>query len=386
MRLLRGLPVALVVAVVTAIAACDSMYGEAQAPDVVIPTRNDGGTDDAAVEAMTDAGVDAALASNCPSSRTPTCALDQCARRTLYTPTTTAYPFSIVTDTANVYWVEQVVGDAGTIAAYNGESLGRVLRVAKTGGPISELAAGYTQTRVLALDGPYVYWAQSTLIDTTLFRLRGDCTTPCGTPELVTTLPHASPSALVRGGPGILFVMTGDGDSYRVSLAVKAGESTGFEKIAVGVGPFPRMTATDDGAFLTSRSYPGVARVANGGNVTPLYVDAPDGGLVGLATDCSDLWTHGLESAPPMTMTRWPAMGPAIVGGTLPTQLYFDMKADASFVYLAAANAGGVYAYDKKNGTTIPLYAGNVFALAVDADGIYWGEHGGSGTLYMLVK
>ena len=335
---------------------------------------------------MPDASVLAALATNCPSSRTPSCAFDKCARRSLYAPTTTAYPFNIVTDAANVYWVEQVVGDAGMMEAYNGQSLGRVLRVAKTGGPLSELAAGYTRAKALALDGPYVYWAQSTLSDTTLFRLRRDCTTPCGTPELVTTLPHADPTALVRGGPGNLFVMMSDGESYRVSLAVTDGESTGFEKITVGVGPFPWMTATDDGAFLTSPSYAGVARVANGGAVTPLYVAAPDAGLVGLATDCSDLWTHGVDSAPPVKMTRFPAMGSAIVGGTLPTQLYFDMKADASFVYLAAANVGGVYAYDKKNGTTIPLYAGNVFALAVDTDGIYWGEHGGSGTLYMLVK
>jgi uncharacterized protein YuzE len=178
--------------------------------------------------------------------------------------------------------------------------------------------------------------------------------------------------------------MMGDGESYRVSLGT--GQPTAFEKNALAVGAFPSMTATDDGAYVTSRSYGGVGRVASGGGVTPLYVAAPDGGLAGLATDCSDLWGRSAESAPPVTMTRFPATGQPTAGGTLPMQLYFDTKADAAYVYLAAANVGGVYAYDKNNGTTTPLYAGNVFALAVDADGVYWGEHGGSGALYMLVK
>jgi hypothetical protein len=37
----------------------------------------------------------------------------------------------------------------------------------------------------------------------------------------------------------------------------------------------------------------------------------------------------------------------------------------------------------------VQRYAGNVFALAVDDEGVYFGEHGrvaGAGTMWMLVK
>lgn len=59
---------------------------------------------------------------------------------------------------------------------------------------------------------------------------------------------------------------------------------------------------------------------------------------------------------------------------------------DARFLWIAVANAGGVYAYDKPTVDISLLRKGNVFALAVDDDGVYWGDHDGTGTLRMLVK
>ena len=68
-----------------------------------------------------------------------------------------------------------------------------------------------------------------------------------------------------------------------------------------------------------------------------------------------------------------------------------DLGADARYVYAAALNTGGIFALQKTSMATAHPYTGNVWNLAVDDDGVYFGEHdpsaaGGAGTIYMLVK
>ena len=67
----------------------------------------------------------------------------------------------------------------------------------------------------------------------------------------------------------------------------------------------------------------------------------------------------------------------------------FDLAADAKYVYSGAANSGGVFVIDKSSGASSHLAGTNVWRIAVDADGVYFGEHDqntDTGALYMLVK
>ncbi|HEY8077685.1 MAG TPA: hypothetical protein VIF62_26345, partial [Labilithrix sp.] len=65
-----------------------------------------------------------------------------------------------------------------------------------------------------------------------------------------------------------------------------------------------------------------------------------------------------------------------------------DLRADGTFVYVARQNAGGVFRAREDNpGILEELRPGDVWRIAVTADAIYWGDHGGSpGAIHRIDK
>lgn len=374
-------------AVAIAMGACASPYAAdeaptgddaAVAPDVSAP--HDAGDADADALSL------AAVAPNCPPSHAPSCAPSACAQRTLHATSGQAYPFTITTDATHVYWIEQVAADAGGASdPYNGHGLARVLRTAKRPasapiGAADELASGQRFAQALALDGAYVYFTHELSATTQVLRLRRDCTPPCAAPEEVVTLPNLSIRTLLRSAPGVIYAQAFDGVTFRITAATKT-----LEKV-LEVGNFASITATNDAVYLTSASSP-LQRIATNGDVTDLRdVDASASvGYYGLTNDCSTLWARAGKG--PTGLVPLSFMGQASAAAyTFPTEAVFDVKADARFLWVAVANAGGVYAYETPTATLSLVRKGNVFALAVDDDGVYWGDHDGTGTLRMLVK
>jgi hypothetical protein len=157
------------------------------------------------------------------------------------------------------------------------------------------------------------------------------------------------------------------------------------------VSTYPALTASGAALYATSFKKDHVARVTYTNTVTEQYATIPPhpqaGGELGLApiaNDCTTLF--GLRQ-PNNLLYEMPFATKVVkqVGGDSGIA-FFDMTADAQWLYGAMPNGGGVFAVDKANGKRTQLASGNVFALAVDDLGVYWGEHGGAGTLWMMVK
>jgi hypothetical protein len=344
-----------------------------------------------------DGGPFGALSPVCPAPSGGTMMPDKWKPRALFVPAAGAlrrYPFSIATDATHVTWVAQVgtVDDGGPDTdPYNGIGLGDVLRVAKTGGPATTLARGQRFARALALDGDHAYWATfetDGLPRLVRQRRDADCALGCP-PEPVTTFPAGPPIVrLLRAVPGVLFALAENGDLFRYELG-----TIGPERVLTSA-PFPALALTDQEAYLAAEKSASVRHTSVGKKLTtnPLFdIAAVDGGPLGvgpIATDCASLWM--VQQVSPPRLLRCPIATPGMVTSlSAPLTIApFDLAADSRFVYSAAPNAGGVFAIDKLSGVGVLLQGANVFQIAVDGDGVYFGEHDrkGTGKITMFVK
>jgi hypothetical protein len=319
-----------------------------------------------------------------------------CDQRLLWTPSEREYPFAIVTDETNVYWIAQSAGDGGD--AYNGSGLARVLRGAKVPGMPFEIASQQAQTTTLVLDGDFAYWAVlqpgPPAHASILRRARRDCdVAPCAV-EDVTELPDRA-AAIVRAAPGKLALVSSGGDVVLVDVTVAAPGPAPITKI----GFFPALSATDDAVYVAAGLSPFVRRYATAtGTVTPMFAAVPDGGpdasagVSPMTNDCDALW--GLrQRAGGLDLLRF-----GLGGGTAsnehllaPSYSAFAMAADARYVYFVSPFEG-VYSWDKTPAAGMDPLAtvasGNVWNIAVDNDGVYWGDHAvtTAGSIHMLVK
>jgi len=103
-------------------------------------------------------------------------------------------------------------------------------------------------------------------------------------------------------------------------------------------------------------------------------------------TDCTDTWA---VRGPRASIVRFGLSDGQFttIADDLSLSIY-GTAGDAEYVYIAGANEG-VAALDRQTKTLTLVHRGKVFALAVDDDGVYWGEHdigSSAGTIYMMVK
>lgn len=393
------LPAALAVPLVTgALASCSSFAGSDPAD-----AAPEGGTADVVTEPA-DTGTDA---DGGPPLANPGCSLPGAAsapptawpESKLVTagPVVTGFPFQITTDATHVYWASQSSPDGSAVDdAYNGNAVGSVYRVPKKGGSVVTIASGAAGVQAVALEGEQVYWATYTSNVATIFRRpkTADCTGGCPNADAVQSLPQGHKvNHLLRVAPQLLAAYTDGGFVFTVAL-----DGLGAVPLAQDVGFSGSMSAAGGPLFAASPHHAVVWVVPTPGSSLaqslPLSFTTGDVGVSPLVSGCTGLWmVHKMGGGPtelleaPISVNTTSLV--PVKRGTL-TSAPRTLAADAGYVFAAAPDTGGVFFVSTTapaSGVARPLaslYQGNVWDLAVDADGVYWGDHakGVPGTIY----
>ncbi|MBX3227489.1 MAG: hypothetical protein KIT84_14130 [Labilithrix sp.] len=308
------------------------------------------------------------------------------------------FPFEIDTDSRSVFWAAQAItiaqldeNGSAVIDAYNGLARSRIRRVSKEPGAQAEtLVIEQQRTTTIALDGDYVYWPVAISGSATAIRrVRRDCVAPC-TPEPVADLDVAAVDHLQRLADGKLFFRRENKDGYLLDVTTTP---PGVTKLTT-TNPFLTATTAGSDLFIGASSEDTIGRASGPtfSAFTPGWAKLPapssgqEKGPVTLGADCTAVYAARWDDAvwrvesDGGTFSRWLDAG-ADLGQLVSTSI------DAHHVYLAAWNAGGVYAIDKKTRSMLTLHKGNVWHVFADKDGVYWGEHERSveaGKLYTL--
>lgn len=346
-------------------------------------------SDDVVSPPATEAGADAAEAGPeelpairafCPPPRAPSRALSESTTRILYEPDTLPrFPFAITTDAKFVYWVEQDTSGDG----YNGHSNARILRIPRAGGDAVEIATNQPGVTALALDGEYVYWATTSGGETRdvadISRAHRVCASGACAPEPVLHLERGRVTELFRTEPGVIYALT---TSALVRFSTSGSPPAREAPLGAAPSGFAFAASTP---FVSSSTGPSItafaADLATWTSFSPASTTDP---ITSLTTDCTNLWaTTNSAMLGVQASTRSLTASPqAALADT------FDSATDEQYVYVARANAGGVDAFSKKAGTVQNVWSGNAFAVHVDDDGVYWGDHAPKtgGRLYVLEK
>lgn len=312
------------------------------------------------------------LPATCPTSRAPSCAVpNACPSRPLRSSKPGVFPFNLVTDRTHVYWVEQEQLDGGD-DAYNGQAAARIMRVPKKGGSTDVLAAAEAKATTVVLDGEFVYWATSD--PTNLRRVPRACVPPCPPPESIYLGPGGTKIvALARPASGRVVALRENGDVVLLDVSTSPPS---LRSTPSNVSTYVTMAVTNDAVHVAGANTGLVRSIRIADLQTTSTSIAPiDGGSSGfspMTTDCDALWAN---RGPSSTLYKAVPGGSVTPFQTLPVGLVFGLRADAKYVYAALPNAGGVFAVDKVTKEITRISPGNVFALAVDDDGVYWGEH-----------
>lgn len=364
--------------------------GDDEAPATTTPDATPDASEEPSPRPDDSSAPDSATDPGCTTAAPPSadCAADAaaCERKTLYISNTTTFPFAIVTDEANVYWVAQ---SGPTDSAHDGTATASVLRISKTGAPTQAatvLAENQSRATTLIKDGPDLYWIVSTANDagssSTLRRLAG----ATGAPSDVSTFAGLA-RRLVRVAPGVFFTVDHRG---RVRRLTKDGAVADVGETSAT----PSLAAGKDVVFAGGGEIARVDRLPAAGGAGAPFFAVPDGGpdaaLPGvhvLGADCDRVFgVHDDEGA-----FFW---SHASSGSYTPTSETFDdaqdIASDQGFVYVARRrSAGGVFRGSRDGSGFTSLYTGDVWRLAVDDDGIYWGEHAKgaiAGNVFMQTK
>lgn len=357
------------------------------------PTAPDVGADGGADTSVEPTDASTTETSTDPGCKTPAapssdCTADAaaCERKTLYISNTSTFPFAIVTDEANVYWVAQ---SGPTDSAYDGTASASVLRVSKAGASTQTatvLAENQSRATTLVKDGPDLYWIVSTANDagstSTLRKLTG----ASGTPADVSTFTGIA-RRLVRVAPGVFFAADNLGNVRRLT---KDGMVADIEKTSAT----PSLAASKDFVFASGGQVLRVDRVPAAGGPGSSFFAIPDGspdaalpGVHVLGADCDRMF--GIRDDEGAFF--WSGAASATYTATSATfDDAQDIVSDEGFVYVARRRSGGgVFRGGREGNGFGSLYTGDVWRLAVDDDGIYWGEHAkGSlaGNVFMQTK
>jgi len=360
---------------------------EVDARPIDAPGPIDGGT-------VTEAGP-VTVAPICPAASAPSW-VPPIAIDVLRKSTGDVFPFSLVTDSTFVYWVEQVPAGPTApdrTAARNGGGKGRIMRAPKRPAgsalPVAvELAAAPGEPIAIARDGAYVYWAEYDPVTkaASLRRVLADCAGRCEPQSVPLFVGPSRVNRLVRAGNELFYALAA---TRMVRLQWGAPPELVLEPAGEPSGAVTDTTlyvSTDQGANVWTGSTKG------GSGTSHVTAPAPDGGALGfrwLATDCKslyavrddrDVYQLGLTfPAPPLL--RFHLESPRVV---------YDRAIDARFLYLTSPDGAGIKAIDLfgtggLSQPPIPIASGDIWGLTVDDEAVYWGDHT-SGTIFRARK
>lgn len=388
---MRRISLVLAVLAPALVAAVAVACGDEETPAATTPDGTPDASDD--LPAIDPGDASASETSTSASCATPKAPTDECAaspsaceRKTLYISNTSTFPFAIVTDEANVYWVAQ----SGAVdSAYDGTAMASVLRVSKTGASTQQaavLAENQSRATTLIKDGPDLYWIVSTSTDagstSTLRRLAG----AAGAPADVSTFPGIA-RRLVRVAPGVFFAADSQGNVRRLT-------KDGMVADVTQTSTTPSLAASKDSVFASGGKVLAISvlpfAAPFGSSSVPVPSGGPDAGLPGvhvLGADCDRMFGIRDDVG---TFFWSPAASPTLTESAERFADGQDIVSDEGFVYVAERkNGGGVFRGARDGKAFASLYTGDVWRLAVDDDGIYWGDHGKgalAGNVFMQTK
>jgi len=369
-------------AAVCALGACTG-YGADVKSDPVFDAAPDAVDDSRGPSSDAPADGDVTAGSACPSPA-PRCDPAACTQSPIFAPSSTEYPFGITTAGDSIYWVAQHDVD-GAALAYDGGGMGVLRRMKRDGTQVEVLSANEKGARALAVDQGFLYWAVGLSGGPVeLHRTRADCAPPACSIESI-SLSTAVIIQIVTAAPGIVFLLSANGDVVRATASPFAAEKVHF------TADFGTLAVDARYLYAVAPAYAGIARIEIAtGALQPKWVTAPPAdaaapGFRNVTANCRALYALG--GSPERLVHIDTTTG--VISPTGIDMDGFALLADDRYVWSATPNAGGIHAYEPfitKN--PISIYSGNVFAFAQDDIGIYWGEHGANntGAIYVLSK
>ncbi|MBS2020106.1 MAG: hypothetical protein JST00_45015 [Deltaproteobacteria bacterium] len=310
----------------------------------------------------------------------------------IYNPPSPTFPFGLATDATHVTWAEQSEDvDGGT--AYEGVGRGRILRVAKTGGPAAVIATDQELVIAVAVAGGFVYWGAGPETASELRRrpVGTDCNaTFCPAPESVATFDRRIVDIRVIR-ESVFLVMLDNGKVSYVDLATKTSSplvtTFFYPGLAVTSSHLYASSEVTNAALLRATIAPNpVIEV----NYLKPAIDGGNPGVGRLATDCRSLFMSHYTSFVGSKIYAHDFDRPGSFDLVVDTKLNIDqMVADEGNVWVSAAN-GGLFAGSRTSTSLVRVFQGNVFRAAVDDDAVYFGDHNPvgteRGTIYRLLK
>jgi hypothetical protein len=313
----------------------------------------------------------------------------------IFTPPSPEHPAGIAIDARHVYWLSFPAG----IAGYNGNGPAVLRRLDRVTKEVVEIARDQRDATKLLANGPYLYWTATGDETTEVRMMRKDAPAcdagGCGGSIRPFKLGAITPiERLTMPAPDVLFVMYGNGSLVRVGLVA------GTISLAASTTDHPGLVAIAGEVFASGSMQTAVLRIpAAGSPVRTLgsLVPRDSGtGYVGasyLATDCKDVYALAAERS----MDR---IAVGADGGTfqafvtLPAIDVYALTSDARFLYVGAANGGGLVAIDLTTNAPGPvkLANGSVWGLDVADDAIVFGQHGAkptdtsAGAIFLIEK
>lgn len=330
------------------------------------------------------------LLAPCPRPPGPTVAPSVAEKRQLYVAPDGGIeqPFGLATDSTWVYWTtlsEELPGDT----AYNGRGAGKIMRVdrsgANSGAKASVIASGQRDTVALAMVGDYLYWVAMESSKAVLRRTRRDCSSSCPVNPVVELGSTVARELAAIGDKALLAI---DGNTAWI---IDLGAKPPGVKLTTALADYPALTVTNTAGFLSAglskdmKTVP-LATLAPGPFAS---IESPDGsalqGMSPLTNDCQDL--YGWRGANQIWKIAI-AGGPATHFKTVTPPSVFGFVTDQGFLYMAAPNGPGVVAVSLATGNEETVKSANVHRIAVDDEGVYWGDHDqkSGGGIWMMVK
>jgi hypothetical protein len=269
-------------------------------------------------------------------------------------------PWSIAIDNDNVYWI-------------NSGTLGGVYKVAKTGGPVTELYRGEMNDIVsFGVDSTSVYFPTN----------EGIMAAPIGGGPTRLVSPGGAIGVVVANGR-VYWAEGGGGSNPTVVKSAPTGGGTptsmtwpgsALSAIMAGAGTFG--TAASDAVYIALDGQGGIVRIPfDQGPLTTLNANVALNGALGAdsanvffrATDTLDVVGKG--GGNPVHLTAAPPIGGLVV--------------DESFVYFY--DNGGIARLPKAGGPTAVVVTGSAtHTIAMDAKNLYWNDL--SGTIMRAAK